>query len=66
MAPSVGRLRVLRRYAVMHGGTTGQGCELQLCSGDISSSTLDAIVAPAYPDLSAGSGAPPLRSACVD
>jgi hypothetical protein len=56
------RLRVLRRYAVMHGGTTGQGCELQLCSGDISSSTLDAIVAPAYPDLSAGSGAPPLRT----
>lgn len=40
----------------MNGNNQGQGCELQICRGDISTSMLDAIVAPANPDLSAGGG----------
>lgn len=43
-----------KRYALVEGGTGGQGCELQICRGDLTKVGTEALVTSANPDLSPG------------
>jgi O-acetyl-ADP-ribose deacetylase (regulator of RNase III) len=47
-------ITLLKRYTLVEGGTGGQGCELQICRGDLTKVGTEALVTPASPDLSSG------------
>ena len=47
-------VKLLKRYVVVTGGTGGQGCELQICSGDLTRCCMDALVTPANSNLAPG------------
>lgn len=47
-------IHLLKRYALSEGGTGGQGCELQICRGDLTKVGTEALVTSANPDLSPG------------
>ena len=49
-----GTIQLRKRYMVASGGTGGQGCEIQICVGDLTKCGLDALITPAQPHLGPG------------
>lgn len=47
-------IKLIKRYALVDTGLSGQGCEVQICRGDLTKVGTEALVTSASPDLSAG------------